>query len=196
MSDSIGRAQGEPGGPVEAPGTSNTTSIERKRSSRGVGADDRDPSARAHPDTARNRIGLGAALGGQGRRLEADALIEAGLVARQTVLSGAHPNVAAIYDTLAADAERAGDFIGALEYTERSLEIMTAAYGEGGFSLLSPHGNMCAVLGHLGRVEQAVTHCRRALEIGESGISVDPRLMAGLHNNLGSEEPCVPDDTG
>jgi tetratricopeptide (TPR) repeat protein len=139
-----------------------------------------------HPQTARMRIGLGSALGAQGKRQEGVALIEAGLAVGGAVLGGEHPNVAMIHDTLAVEMERVGDFEGALEHIERSLQINEAAYGLDGFPLLRPHGNMCAVLGHLGRVEEAVEHCHTALELAERAVSFDEGLVAGLHNNLGA----------
>ena len=135
-----------------------------------------------HPQTARIRIHLGAALAALGKQQEGVALIEAG----RAVLGDDHPNVAITHDALAAEMERVGDFQAALEHTRRSLQINEAAYGPDAFPLFRPHGNMCAVLGHLGRVEEAVEHCQEALELAERAVSFDDGLVAVLHNNLGA----------
>ncbi|MCX4244190.1 serine/threonine-protein kinase [Paraliomyxa miuraensis] len=139
-----------------------------------------------HPYTTRYRIGLGAAVGAQGRREEAIAIIEAGRAIGEAMLGGQHPNVAVTHDALASEMEQAGRLDEALEHTKRALEIYEAAYGEDGFQLMKPHGNMCGILGQLGRVEPAVEHCQRALELAKASVSSDRSLMAKLHNNLGA----------
>ena len=139
-----------------------------------------------HPQTARVKIWLGAALGGLGKRQEAVALIEAGLAAGEAALGGEHPNIASTHDALAMEMERIGDYEAALEHIERSLQISAAAYGPDSFPLLRPHGNMCSVLGHLGRIEEAIEHCQKALRLAERAVSFDEGLVASLHNNLGA----------
>ncbi len=77
-----------------------------------------------HPETARTLSALGAAERDEGNQADAEASLKRALEVEQAALGADHPMLAQTLDDLALCYEAAGDFDGALQASNRAVEIL------------------------------------------------------------------------
>jgi len=138
-----------------------------------------------HPKTIRTRVELGTALTMLGRQREGAILVESS-AALATTLGAESPMLAQLYDGIGEYWELSGDMGQAAEYSEKALKIFKAAFGADNHQVLLPHGNLCGQLGHLGRIQAALVHCQRALDLASLAGYGDGFSLGDVENNFGA----------
>ncbi len=138
-----------------------------------------------HRVTIRILVGKGSVLGEIGRVTEADETLSVALLVGKTVLGDEHPDVGEIHLALALQYEREAKHDRALEHHLARLGGLERLHGPDAYPLGAAQGNVCVGLIRLERGPEALTHCRRAVEIIDRAIGGSHASRAELHNTLG-----------
>ena len=139
-----------------------------------------------HPKTLRTRVALGTALAMLGRHREGAILVESSAVLAATALGAETPMLAQLYDGIGAYWELSGEMGQAAEYSQKALKIYETAFGSNNHQVLVPHGNLCGQLGNLGRIEAALVHCQRALDLASLAAYGGGFNLGDVENNFGA----------
>jgi len=108
---------------------------------------------------------------------------------QRTVFGPSHPTIGASYNNRASVLRRAGRVDEALEGFERALEIWRVAHGPDHPDVGLAHGNIASALldrGHVGDVEAAESHLRRAIASRERNFGPDDLDLIVELGNLGN----------